>query len=200
VAAPWHGGYAGQVHAPPGSADDPGRNRKIGPDRRHGRVERAVLEDRPPCQTWLAAVTLRCSAAAAMKAQGPRPLGFIAGVWMLWHNPKGWAITVSAAASFASLADKPVQLGLLLAATFGIFAIVSLSTWCVTGLMLSRLLRTDGQWRATFRWALACGIHRADLALVKEKRARHLPYTSLAGSIGPVANRRHREARTCTDR
>ncbi|MDH6230257.1 threonine/homoserine/homoserine lactone efflux protein [Mesorhizobium soli] len=96
---------------------------------------------------WLAWQIAHRGPPHLMKAQA-RPLGFIAGVWMLWHNPKGWAMTVSAAASFASLADEPVQLGLLLAATFGIFATISLSMWCVTGLLLARLLRTDGQWRA----------------------------------------------------
>lgn len=76
-----------------------------------------------------------------------RPTGFIAGLWMLWHNPKGWAMTVGAAASFAALADGPVRLGLLLGVTFGLSAVVSLSLWCVAGLLLARALRTEAQWR-----------------------------------------------------
>ena len=28
-----------------------------------------------------------------------RPIGYIAGLWMLWHNPKGWAMTAAAAAA-----------------------------------------------------------------------------------------------------
>ena len=76
-----------------------------------------------------------------------RPSSFVAGVWMLWHNPKAWAMTVGAAASFAALADGPVRLGLLLFAAFGLSATLSLSLWCSAGLMLARLLRGDRQWR-----------------------------------------------------
>ncbi len=67
---------------------------------------------------------------------------------MLWQNPKGWALTMGAAASFAALATGPTRLGLLLGAAFGLGALLSLSLWCAAGLMLARVLRTDGQWRA----------------------------------------------------
>ena len=76
-----------------------------------------------------------------------KPTGFAAGIWMLWHNPKGWAMTVGAAASFAALADGPIRLGMLLGVTFGVSALVSLSLWCVAGLLLARTLRTEAQWR-----------------------------------------------------
>lgn len=76
-----------------------------------------------------------------------RPSSFAAGVWMLWHNPKAWAMTVGAAASFAALADGPVRLGLLLFVAFGLSATLSLSLWCAAGLMLARVLRGDRQWR-----------------------------------------------------
>ena len=76
-----------------------------------------------------------------------RPSSFAAGVWMLWHNPKAWAMTTGAAASFSALADGPVRLGLLLGLAFGLSAALSLSLWCGAGLILARLLRTDRQWR-----------------------------------------------------
>ena len=82
-----------------------------------------------------------------LAAGAARPTGFAAGVWMLWHNPKAWAMTMGAAASFAALADGPVRLGLLLFAAFGIAATLSLCLWCVAGLMLARVLRGDRQWR-----------------------------------------------------
>ena len=56
-----------------------------------------------------------------------RPTTFAAGLWMLWHNPKGWAMTVGAAASFAALANGPIRLGLMLGVVFGLAAAVSLS-------------------------------------------------------------------------
>lgn len=75
------------------------------------------------------------------------PPGFGGGVLLLCVNPKAWAMTLGAAASFAALAANPFQLGLLLGATFGVAAVVSLSLWCAGGLVLARMLRTDRQWR-----------------------------------------------------
>jgi len=76
-----------------------------------------------------------------------RPTGFLGGAWMLWHNPKGWAMTLGAAASFAALASGPLQLAVLLGLTFGAAAAASLSVWCTAGLLLARWMRTDRQWR-----------------------------------------------------
>lgn len=76
-----------------------------------------------------------------------KPSRFVGGIWMLWHNPKGWAMTVGAAASFAALANGPARLGLLLGITFGLAAALSLSLWCWAGLLLARALRTEAQWR-----------------------------------------------------
>ncbi|WP_185715318.1 LysE family translocator [Burkholderia cenocepacia] len=76
-----------------------------------------------------------------------RPQGFVSGVWMLWHNPKGWAMTLGAAASFAALASGPARLGVLLGLAFGVAAMASLSLWCFAGLLFARVLRTERQWR-----------------------------------------------------
>lgn len=77
-----------------------------------------------------------------------RPTSFVGGAWMLWHNPKGWAMTLGAAASFAALADGPFRLAAALGLTFGVAAAGSLSVWCMAGQLFARLLRTDWQWRA----------------------------------------------------
>jgi threonine/homoserine/homoserine lactone efflux protein len=76
-----------------------------------------------------------------------KPTSFIGGAWMLWHNPKGWAMTLGAAASFAGLASGPFRLALLLGVMFGVAAAGSLSLWCLAGQVLARVLRTDRQWR-----------------------------------------------------
>jgi threonine/homoserine/homoserine lactone efflux protein len=76
-----------------------------------------------------------------------RRAGFVGGAWVLCLNPKAWAMTLSAAASFIALASGPLQLALLLGLTFGTAAAVSLSLWCMGGLLLARTLRTDRQWR-----------------------------------------------------
>lgn len=75
------------------------------------------------------------------------PTGFWAGLLLLWLNPKGWAMALGAATSFAALAASPLHLALLLGATFGAAAAVSLSLWCAGGLLLARTLRTERQWR-----------------------------------------------------
>lgn len=82
-----------------------------------------------------------------LNAMAAMPTRFLGAVWLLWHNPKGWAMTLGAAASFASLAGNPLQLGVLLGGFFAVGALMSLSLWCLAGLVLARLLRTDTQWR-----------------------------------------------------
>lgn len=75
------------------------------------------------------------------------PTGFVGGAVLLWLNPKGWAMSFAAAASFAALESGPLQFALLLGAIFGLAAALSLLFWCAAGLMLARLLRTERQWR-----------------------------------------------------
>lgn len=76
-----------------------------------------------------------------------RPTSFTAGVWLLWLNPKAWAMTLGASASFATLASGPARLSILLALAFGFAATVSVSIWCTAGTLMARLIRTEAQWR-----------------------------------------------------
>ncbi len=75
------------------------------------------------------------------------PTGLIGGAFLQWLNPKAWAMTLAAAASFATLAGNPAELALLLGTAFGLTGILSMALWCAAGLMLSSLLRSDRQWR-----------------------------------------------------
>lgn len=95
---------------------------------------------------WLA-WKIGTSGAPRLAADIAAPTRFLEGVWLLWSNPKAWATTLSAAASFAPLANSPLQLAVLLGLAFGVAATLSLSLWCAAGLLLARLLRTDMQWR-----------------------------------------------------
>lgn len=95
---------------------------------------------------WLAWQTAR-SGPPHLTSRTAEPSSFVGGLGLLWVNPKGWAMTFGAAASFAPLANGPTRLGLLLGATFGVFAAFSLSLWCAAGLLLARALRTEAQWR-----------------------------------------------------
>lgn len=94
---------------------------------------------------WLSWKIAR-SGSPQLHAEIARPTSFLGAVWLVWQNPKGWAMTLGAAASFASLAAGPVGLALMLGASFGVAALLSLSLWCVAGLLLARLLRTEAQW------------------------------------------------------
>jgi threonine/homoserine/homoserine lactone efflux protein len=95
---------------------------------------------------WLALRVGR-SGPPHLKAHLRKPTGFVSGAWILWHNPKAWAVTFGAAASFATLVQGPFQLGALLGFSFGTAAVMSLSLWCVAGSLFARLLRTDSHWR-----------------------------------------------------
>ncbi|MCX5540976.1 LysE family translocator [Paraburkholderia sp. CNPSo 3076] len=79
---------------------------------------------------------------------GPaHPITLVNGFLLLWLNPKSWAMTVGAAASFALLASSPNRLALLLGAAFGVAACVSLALWCALGVLLARLFHTPRHWR-----------------------------------------------------
>lgn len=95
---------------------------------------------------WLA---LRIGRSGAPVAHGgpQTPTTWSGGVALLWLNPKGWAMALGAAASFATLSHGPVQFAVLLGAAFGMAACVSLSFWCAAGTLLARRLRTAGHWR-----------------------------------------------------
>ena len=95
---------------------------------------------------WLA-WQLGRSGSPGRRTSVARPTSLIGGAWLLWYNPKAWAMTAGAAASFASLADGPTRLAALLGATFGLCAALSLSLWCLAGQMLAGLLTRDWHWR-----------------------------------------------------
>lgn len=103
---------------------------------------------------WLA-VRIGRSGPPRIAGSVVKPTSFAAGVWMLWYNPKGWAMTVGAAASFAALASSPFGLALLLGSTFCLVAAFSLAVWCALGQLLGRLLKAAWQWRV-LNISLAC--------------------------------------------
>ncbi|MER8724986.1 LysE family translocator [Mesorhizobium sp. M0213] len=95
---------------------------------------------------WLA-LKIGRSGPPSLDVAMAKPNSFLGGAGLQWMNPKGWAMGLGAAASFAALAKGPLQLALLLGAVFGLAAALSLAAWCVAGTLLARLLRTERQWR-----------------------------------------------------
>ncbi len=82
-----------------------------------------------------------------LSGQPLKPMGAVSAVWMVWHNPKGWTMSLGAVASFASLSASPFTLAVVLSLAFGIFAIISLSLWCLAGWWLAARLRHRWQWQ-----------------------------------------------------
>lgn len=83
----------------------------------------------------------------AAKSAASAPLTLFSGIYMLWLNPKAWAMTFGAAASFATMTNGPVQLAILLGAVFAFASSASLAFWCWAGTVFARLLKTPLQWR-----------------------------------------------------
>jgi threonine/homoserine/homoserine lactone efflux protein len=118
----------------------------------------AAVASWPQLQLWLRAAgsayllglawTIGRRGSPAASSGEPRtPIGFVAGFVLLWMNPKGWTLAVAAVSAYAGLSGDPCRLALLLGATFGVAAALSLTLWCTGGAWLSRFLRTDRQWR-----------------------------------------------------
>lgn len=81
------------------------------------------------------------------EGEGAAPANFLAGVALLWLNPKAWTMALAASATYAGLAADPAALAAILGATFGTAAAISLLLWCTCGLLLARAVRTPAGWR-----------------------------------------------------
>src|SRR5580704_5870639 len=95
---------------------------------------------------WLA-WKIATSGSPHASANPRTPMSFLGGVWLQSQNPKGWAMTLGAAASFAALSRSPFVLAAWLGLAFGVAAAVSLTAWCLAGSVLAKALKTDRQWR-----------------------------------------------------
>lgn len=95
---------------------------------------------------WLGWVIAH-SGAPAPRDDVSQPLGAFQAMFLLFSNPKSWAMAVSAAATFSSLSASSLSLAVLLGLSFGIAAWVSLTLWCCAGVVLGRMLRTSQHWR-----------------------------------------------------
>ena len=96
---------------------------------------------------WLAILIARQSAPNEAARLDENPLGYLAGLLLLWANPKAWTMAASAAGSFNQITDSPVSLGISLGAIFWLAAAISLSVWCTGGMWLSTTIQTDVGWR-----------------------------------------------------
>ena len=72
--------------------------------------------------------------------------GWKAGALMSLLNPKVWTLAVGAGASFSPLMGEPAVLGALLAISFLICGLTSLSFWCLVGAGLRNWIKADAVW------------------------------------------------------
>ena len=90
---------------------------------------------------------IAASGSPADMAASRVPLSAWSGALLLWLNPKAWAMTLGAAASFSALSGSACWLAGILGTAFGVAALISLSLWCAVGRTLARILRTEQHWR-----------------------------------------------------
>lgn len=95
---------------------------------------------------WLALKLVR-QAAPGASTQPAQPRGIATGIWLVWQNPKGWAMTTSASAAYVGLVSGPALLAVALGVCFSVMAAISLSIWCFAGQAIGKTLKTQAQWR-----------------------------------------------------
>lgn len=94
---------------------------------------------------WLAWRTARGGAPSSLDLAKPRR--FHTGLLLLALNPKAWAMTLSAAATFAdSAGGGPGGLAAVLGGTFLLCSTLSLILWTALGTTLARVLSRPWQW------------------------------------------------------
>lgn len=81
------------------------------------------------------------------KTTDSKPIPFLGAFGLLWLNPKGWAVTIGAAASFSAITQDPTELAVILGGAFAFSGMLSMALWCSLGFSLSLLLTSDWQWR-----------------------------------------------------
>lgn len=96
---------------------------------------------------WLAWKIVRSGGPNNAAGTAVAPTTLVGGACLLWLNPKGWAMALGAASSFAALNSSPVQLALLLGGVFGVAGALSLALWCAAGVVLARVLTTRWHWQ-----------------------------------------------------
>lgn len=99
---------------------------------------------------WLAIKIARAQpkAGSGVASQRSRPLTFLQAALFQWVNPKGWAMAISGAATYAAGNGPETTLSVLIMA--GIFLVIGIGTsglWAGIGAGVATFFRTDAQLR-----------------------------------------------------
>lgn len=96
---------------------------------------------------WLAWKIAQIGAPDIEGGATAKPEGVLSGLVLLWLNPKGWTMALGASAAYSELTTSPMLLALMLGIVFALASSLALTFWCAGGLMMSRTLKTERQWR-----------------------------------------------------
>ena len=100
---------------------------------------------------WLAWKIANAAAPNEGAVKG-RPLTFLQAAAFQWVNPKAWSMALSAVTIYAP--DDTIGSMLLVAAVFGAVNLPSVSTWCLLGREMRRMLTNTMRLRI-FNWTMA---------------------------------------------
>ncbi|MBI3507172.1 MAG: LysE family translocator [Proteobacteria bacterium] len=82
-----------------------------------------------------------------------RPMTFLAAAAFQWVNPKAWAMAISAIATYTLAGDYAASLAVV-AGTFGLVNLPTISSWVLFGVWLRRFL-SDPRIVRWFNWTMA---------------------------------------------
>jgi threonine/homoserine/homoserine lactone efflux protein len=84
---------------------------------------------------------------------GGKPMTFLGAAAFQWVNPKAWIMALGAAATYG-IAGRPLLSATLLASSFALVNLPSVSVWTLFGTALRRFL-SDPRWLRAFNWTMA---------------------------------------------
>jgi threonine/homoserine/homoserine lactone efflux protein len=100
---------------------------------------------------------------------GRAPVGFVGAAAFQWINPKAWAITTSAVATYVPAGDYASNIGIA-AALLALVAIPCVSVWAAAGMALRRLL-ADPRYARAFNVAVALVLVATTLPMLFDEAA-----------------------------
>jgi threonine/homoserine/homoserine lactone efflux protein len=100
---------------------------------------------------WLA-WKLANAAAPGAAATGARPMTFLGAALFQWVNPKAWTMSLGAVSAYAT--NPTPMVVALIAATFAVINLPSVSVWTIAGQELRRFLTSPARLTA-FNWTMA---------------------------------------------
>lgn len=91
---------------------------------------------------WIAIQIARSGPLKIGREDGPRLVGFRGGAGFQWINPKAWAVTTGAAATYLPEPSAPIDIAIA-SMVLALSAMTTLLVWAVSGSVLRRFLQVS---------------------------------------------------------